>query len=94
MKPNEFVTKLIEAQGAEKARAIIETNLKIATSNGPGIHYYDEVNWGYDAKTNQLTFPKDLDKKHAGLKQKREQKNRNFYTQALIELNRKTNGKN
>lgn len=90
MKPNEFVTKLIEAQGADKAREIVETNLKIATSGGAGLFYYDEVNWGYDAKVNALTFPKDLDKKHAGLKQKREAKTRNFYTQALVELNRRT----
>lgn len=90
MKPNEFVTKLIETHGAEKAREIVETNLKIATSGGAGLFFYDEVNWGYDAKVNALTFPKDLDKKHAGLKQRREKNNRNFYTQALIELNRKT----
>ncbi len=89
MKPNEFVTKLIETHGEEKARDIIETNLKISTSGGAGLFLYNEVNWGYDPKTNQLSFPKELDKKHSGLKQKREQKTRNFYNNALIELNKK-----
>lgn len=90
MKVNEFVTKLVETHGIDKAKQIVQDNLTIVL-RAEGATFYDEVDWNIDCNGTlpKYSYPKSEGKKTAGVKARRVKSSRNFYTAASQLLNKK-----
>ena len=89
----EWTKQLVTKHGYDEALRIVNENITI-NKKGNQLYLYDEVDWSFNPNgIIHLEFPKkEISKRTAGVKERRDKTRINFYNAALNELKRIKNG--